>query len=246
MTRVLLAALVLCLLVVARPAVAAYDARVEAAQRALAELGIDPGPVDGLMGRRTRAALEAFQKANDLEPTGRVDAATAEALGLDAAPASAPAPAPQATPAPAAKPPPPRTPARVGRLLRYERLGWTPPGSARAARKRSEALTGIDEVVPRGGELVVSDVTQIFLIAPREELRERCRPEAGQPSMEFLIGPDGPVNFLGAPATPLCQLGIGVVLREGMTLRMVESWWGEIRVPAGRVRVGREGLEYLR
>ncbi len=200
------------------------------------------------MGRRTRAALRAFQTANGLEPTGRIDAPTAKALGLDPGPAAPPAAAAaRAPPAQAAERPAPAPAApRVGKVLRYDRLGWTPPGSAGSARKRSEAETGIDEVVQRNRELVVSDVTQIFLIKSGEKLRERCRPEAGQPSMEFLLGPDGPVSFAGSRSAPLCQLGIGVVLREGMTLRMVESWWGETRVPAGRVRIGREGLEYLR
>ena len=37
-------------------------AQVEAAQRMLAGLGFDPGPIDGLMGPRTRAAVRAFQQ----------------------------------------------------------------------------------------------------------------------------------------------------------------------------------------
>lgn len=37
---------------------------VTCVQRQLADLGHDPGPVDGLMGRRTRAASQAFVEAN--------------------------------------------------------------------------------------------------------------------------------------------------------------------------------------
>lgn len=38
--------------------------------------------VDGRMDRATRAALERFQKAHGMKPTGRPNAATKKALGL--------------------------------------------------------------------------------------------------------------------------------------------------------------------
>lgn len=57
-----------------------------AVQQALARTGFDPGPEDGIRGRRTIAALKAFQSAAGLTPTGLVDPATAVALlGEDAA-----------------------------------------------------------------------------------------------------------------------------------------------------------------
>ena len=42
----------------------------EGRQRALARLGFDPGPVDGVWGRNSRKALRAFQKAAGLEVNG--------------------------------------------------------------------------------------------------------------------------------------------------------------------------------
>lgn len=51
-----------------------------AVQEALAQAGFDPGPVDGIRGRRTIAALKAFQRQADLIATGLVDAVTAVAL----------------------------------------------------------------------------------------------------------------------------------------------------------------------
>lgn len=39
-------------------------------QRALARLGFDPGPIDGIVGAKTRAAIKAYQAARDLEPSG--------------------------------------------------------------------------------------------------------------------------------------------------------------------------------
>jgi len=50
------------------------------AQAALSEIGLDPGPVDGILGRRTRGALIRFQESRGLAATGRIDAATTAAL----------------------------------------------------------------------------------------------------------------------------------------------------------------------
>ncbi len=38
--------------------------------------------VDGVMGAKTRAALEKFQKAHGIKPTGRLNEATEKALGM--------------------------------------------------------------------------------------------------------------------------------------------------------------------
>ena len=53
-------------------------------------LGYEPGTADGLMGRRTRSALRAFQRAHGLAPSGQIDDATRAALGLPAKPAPRP------------------------------------------------------------------------------------------------------------------------------------------------------------
>lgn len=45
-------------------------------QEALKKEGYDPGPIDGIQGRQTTAAIEAFQKAENLTVTGRADAET--------------------------------------------------------------------------------------------------------------------------------------------------------------------------
>ena len=49
-------------------------------QEALKADGEDPGSIDGFMGKKTRAALKAFQKANGLKASGRLDDQTAEKL----------------------------------------------------------------------------------------------------------------------------------------------------------------------
>jgi len=50
------------------------------AQVVLDRLGFSPGVIDGKMGLSTENALEAFQEANDLDTTGKLDDATKEAL----------------------------------------------------------------------------------------------------------------------------------------------------------------------
>ena len=52
------------------------------AQEALKAKGNDPGPIDGRMGPKTRAALKAFQEANGLKGTGKIDNETADKLGI--------------------------------------------------------------------------------------------------------------------------------------------------------------------
>jgi N-acetylmuramoyl-L-alanine amidase len=51
-----------------------------AAQKELARLGFDPGPIDGYMGARTREAVRAFQKARGLAQDGILGPVTMGAL----------------------------------------------------------------------------------------------------------------------------------------------------------------------
>lgn len=56
------------------------EPEVEAAQQALAGLGYEPGPADGLAGAATRSALVEFQKKNQLTANGRLNGETQNAL----------------------------------------------------------------------------------------------------------------------------------------------------------------------
>jgi peptidoglycan hydrolase-like protein with peptidoglycan-binding domain len=56
--------------------------QVRSAQQALKDKGFDPGPADGVMGPRTRAAVSDFQKKEGLKVTGRLDADTNAKLGV--------------------------------------------------------------------------------------------------------------------------------------------------------------------
>ena len=75
-----------------------YDeqgSRVVALQQALINAGIPvPGGADGRFGSGTAGAVMKLQKARGLRVTGKVDAATAAALGLSALPTPSPTPVP--------------------------------------------------------------------------------------------------------------------------------------------------------
>ena len=65
---------------------------VRAAQQALRARGFDPGPVDGVMGPRTSAAVREFQQKENLTVTGQLDAETRSRLvASGGSPAASPA-----------------------------------------------------------------------------------------------------------------------------------------------------------
>ena len=89
-----MAASVLCLFLLAGLSVSSnaddFILRIYQAQQSLAELGYDPGAIDGLWGRNTQNAVEKFQRDNGLEVTGELDSRTVEKLGLEKAGSTAP------------------------------------------------------------------------------------------------------------------------------------------------------------
>lgn len=63
------------------------DPGVAASQQRLTDLGYWLGPVDGQLGSMTAHAVTAFQKAEGLPRTGRLDTATVERLSVASTPA---------------------------------------------------------------------------------------------------------------------------------------------------------------
>jgi hypothetical protein len=55
---------------------------VKRVQSALIKAGYEPGPVDGLMGKKTRAAINRFQKDKGVNGSGDINWATMKALGF--------------------------------------------------------------------------------------------------------------------------------------------------------------------
>ena len=56
--------------------------RTRAAQQALKDKGFDPGPIDGIDGPKTDAAVREYQKKNDLVVDGRLNDQVLDSLGL--------------------------------------------------------------------------------------------------------------------------------------------------------------------
>jgi hypothetical protein len=55
---------------------------VRQAQQALKDKGYDPGPVDGVQGRKTRDALKQYQQKENLNEEGRLGPQTKDRLGV--------------------------------------------------------------------------------------------------------------------------------------------------------------------
>jgi Putative peptidoglycan binding domain len=64
---------------------AGYNPVTQQAQTKLAALGINPGPLDGVAGGGTRAAVLTFQNQSGIPPTGLLDQATLDKLGIGTA-----------------------------------------------------------------------------------------------------------------------------------------------------------------
>lgn len=65
-----------------RPSATLTPETIKVVQEALRDQGYEPGPIDGVAGPKTEAALRAFQSAKGLEQTGRIDFATMAKLGI--------------------------------------------------------------------------------------------------------------------------------------------------------------------
>jgi peptidoglycan hydrolase-like protein with peptidoglycan-binding domain len=61
------------------------QAMVKQAQEKLSAQGYDPGPVDGIFGPKTQAAVKKLQEDRSLKQSGQLDQETIATLGLDQA-----------------------------------------------------------------------------------------------------------------------------------------------------------------
>jgi len=71
---------------------------VRGAQQALMDKGFNPGPIDGKMGPKTKAAISEFQKKESMKVTGRLDSDTKAKLNGSTASKKADTTAPAASP----------------------------------------------------------------------------------------------------------------------------------------------------
>ncbi len=85
--RKFLGSSILILALSAVPVLAQSHATIRDVQQALKDKGLDPGPVDGLNGPATKAALKKYQAQQNLNEDGRMGPKTLDALGVKKAPA---------------------------------------------------------------------------------------------------------------------------------------------------------------
>ena len=146
------------------PAKGAKDVRQ--AQSMLNGLGYDAGPADGLMGSRTRNAILAFQRDNDLPRTGQVEVYLLHHLKKVAAARKARSPTPpaaanrtgplrdrEASDPPATRPPGQgETAARTGRVSRFKTRF---PGVWKTIWSATDLATWQKEAAEDGIELAI-------------------------------------------------------------------------------------------
>ena len=77
-----LACMFLAASLMAVPAFAQGSDTVRSVQQALKDKGFDPGPVDGVNGPETRAALKKYQSQQNLTADGRLGPKTLDSLGV--------------------------------------------------------------------------------------------------------------------------------------------------------------------
>jgi peptidoglycan hydrolase-like protein with peptidoglycan-binding domain len=80
--RNMLAASILGLSLCAIPVLPQSQDTVRDAQQALKDKGYDPGPVDGINGPLTRAAVRNYQQKENIDADGRLGPKTLDSLGV--------------------------------------------------------------------------------------------------------------------------------------------------------------------
>jgi Putative peptidoglycan binding domain len=128
------------------------DWRIGQAQDRLQAAGFDPGPLDGVLGPRTREALRRYQTSQGLPATGALDEATRRALLLSEPPPGRGEAKPEATrqiPSPS-EPPPGRGEAKP------EPRPKAPPGGE---YKKMAELYQLPDFFPGLGTLYVQPAT---------------------------------------------------------------------------------------
>jgi peptidoglycan hydrolase-like protein with peptidoglycan-binding domain len=80
--RTILAASVLAFCLCAIPLMAQGSRTVREAQQALQDKGYDPGPIDGINGPKTEAAVRQYQEKENIDADGRLGPKTLDSLGV--------------------------------------------------------------------------------------------------------------------------------------------------------------------
>lgn len=199
------------------------------------------GPVTGAeRGREPDAGTQWNETdASSTESLAAAPQADANRIDTETTPAgdTTHAESSRAQPAPAVREKP-----RLG----FATLGWHPPQTGAAALARFDAIGAHPELKRGKGTLFVPKGEFVIVLEAGERFPGLdCDPEAGQLSIEFVFGPDGPVIFTPIEDGEFCQAGIGIVIEVGRTLAIRRIDWGDLQLPQGTVRVTPLGLQYI-
>lgn len=197
----------------------AGDLRTAGVQRALKDIGLYLGEVDGLTGPQTRKAVADYQRTVGMAETGEIDDRLVEALGLAPARSGGTTQAaPQAQPLPQAAP---QAPA-AGE-------GAVPmPATAPVPRPRREAA---------------ADRTATAAPAPARTASTAPVPPAPLPTAP---GPAAPVAYAPAPAVESRMAGLPTAKTAGETDTRAPGGIARpaiVRVQAGLRAFGNEAIE---
>jgi peptidoglycan hydrolase-like protein with peptidoglycan-binding domain len=226
-------------------------ALVGEAQRRLARRGWYVGPIDGELSPATRVALAKLQRERGLPATGQLDAATLDALGLEAPPAgpgpeappqagapeeaAAPAPPLEAPPEPARPQPPPQALAgaheEARRLLTEGAAAAAPlpaPGMIAAGPLAADAraMDRSGEALARAREAAFDRLLQAradggWALLP-QPLIDRLETALAGRSL-LVHGPDGRLGADDEAAIRWVERSVGLAPTGRPSLRLLEA-----------------------
>lgn len=159
-------------------------------QRQLADRGFDPGPIDGVKGPRTTAAVKAFQRANGLKEDGIVGPKTQAALAAAGVPMPRPRPEP-----PVIMHAPPASP------------GEPAYGRGTLGKMRRAADNALSTLGPAPAQHAVGPTPELQTLPPPPIAQ--LQPEFDHSNIKVIsVNPDGtPVALGPAPTNSLATLG---------------------------------------
>ena len=209
--------------------------QVVRAQSRLAEIGYDPGPVDGHAGPRTRGAVEEFQGAEGLTQDGRI---TPELLAaLESAEAKGETAATEAAEEPVAA----EAEAAAVETATETTTEEVATAAASAAATQVTATSETETAAESVAEEAADKAEEVAALATDDQtLKAGDRVQlsylgAAQKPLELEIGQDGLLTVPDAGSVEAAGLDVEE-LRDKVTVKLIESYMDKIDIDVGLVQ----------